>query len=292
VNADTGGDSELEYRPPWSWPAIGSFVALSVFFATDTRDWQARVAILCAGFVVAAWLRQVRVEARADLLLVRNFARTARVPWEQVRTVQAVTDPAFGPTAVVRLRNGGQIRIAALTAARGGDGAFIPERVAQLNRYHRSHRTTRPAGAVSLKRVRGDGYWAQWMAQIGLGFLIAGLLAGTGGIYLIHEANRFADHGQPARAVVTNLEWSSKYPTVTVTYQVDGTTYAEPAVEWLGTPQIGDSIDVVYDKTDPSRVTDAAVAGNGGAFLEAFFVLGLGLVSAAGALVLLIKARG
>ncbi len=281
------------YRPPWSWPAILALGAVALFFAaTATQDWPVRAAILGAWGVAAVWFRLVRVEARPDLLVVRNFVRTARVPWEQVHRVQAVREPGYGPTAVVRLRAGGQIRIAALTAARGGDGAFIPERVARLNRYHRSHHTTQPAGAVSLKAVRGDGYWAQWLAQTGLGFLIAGLLMGAGGSYLLHEANRFADHGQPAGAVVTNLEWTSKYPTVTVTYQVDRTTFTEPAVEWLGTPRIGDRVEVVYDTTEPSHVTDAAVAGTSGAFIEAVFVLALGLVGTAGALVLLIKARG
>ncbi len=277
-----GERAAVTFRIQRIWLAVVLIAGIATVFAlADVRDGRTRAVVAGVFVVFACWLGRVRVTARPDGVVVVNaVARGGWLPWDRVGQIHRVTVPGVGLTGEIRLRAGGRIRIDALSVGMLGSEQALERRIAQLERIrlrHRSAGSGAPGGPRTRRLLHADGYWQRVAVQAACGWVIGGLLVGVGlGGHLLREAIRFRDNGRPATAQVTDV-YGSKYKTVVVAYDVGGVHYVEEAGAWSGTPHVGDSVAVVYDVTDPGRVTDADGAGD---TLEGylFLMVGLGLI--------------
>lgn len=132
---------------------------------------------------------------------------------------------------------------------------------------------------------RGWGWpWSVLSLVVGIAALVFGGLQ-LGGDAV--EASRTSD---PIDATVTQVEYASgtgmskRYFPV-VEYVVDGTTYTEGTQNHRGTePEVGSTLSVTYDTTDPRQVSLTGASGGGGADWGGSIMLlliGVGLITAA-----------
>ena len=252
--------------------------------------WVARSLPLTVGllgfwFVLSAVSWRVRVVADAREVRIVNYLHTHRLSWGQVAKVELdPTAPGDG-LARFRLRSGGSVRAWGLNSGAQGLGYDgIVDAVADLDCLRRDYDGPREPKPPDGARPTGLGRVSEADPRL-TGRVIGCLLAGVGALmfagWLLSNYVAFAHFGVDATATVTAVS-GYKSADVTVRYLANGTMLANTAQEWLGWPHVGDQVAVVYDGRDPSRVTDAAVAGTRGALVEALWVAGVGLVALAG----------
>ncbi len=242
---------------------------------------------LLAGWAVlslVAW--RVRVVADAQQVRIVNYLHTHRLSWGQVAKVELdPTAPGDG-LARFRLRSGGSIRAWGLNSGAQGLGYDgIVDAVAELDKRRQDYDGPRepqhPRGAKPV----GPGRTNEPDPRL-TGLVIGCVVAGIGSLvfagWLLSNYFAFAHFGVDATGTVTAVS-GYKNPDVTVRYLANGATVTSTAQEWLGWPHVGDQVAVVFDARDPSRVTDAAVAGTRDALIEALWVACVGVVALVGA---------
>jgi hypothetical protein len=266
---------------------LGTGVALALL-SWLVGSWLATSLIMGLWVVVSVSSYRLRVVADDDGVRVVNYFSTSTLLWTEISRVDDDGNMNGGPLCRFELRTGGRVRAWGLYGGQYGLGAdYIQSTITDLERRrkehpgpHHPHNPTRAQRGAARQGQSDPRNVAQW-----LGFLLGGVALIIFGLYLMNNALAFNRFGVPANGTVVSVS-GFREPAITVTYVVGNVVITSTADEWLGVPRVGSHVAIVYDRRDPTRVTDAAVAGTTGAFVEAFGIIAVGLIAIVGILFL------